>query len=189
MFWVVLTIPCLTESFLWPRRRLSIGGIPIGSSIASPFWFNLSTRNRLLYFGFLPDTRILRTGNRASVYCNTFFRGAKLRRCQSFHHFGQRFPQCSNGIKTLWFSYLMCVSHSIQAFMRFRSIFGLLRIETGVFLIYKHSFSKSFDPKSGLSFFFGRFFKKFPEVWEKLFFRDPPTIFGRLNMSAESVLY
>ena len=129
----------------------------IGSSTASPFWFNLSTRNRLFYFWFLPFSRILRTGYRASVYFNTFFQGAKPRRCRSFRHFGQRFPQCNNGIKTLWFSYLMCVSYSIQALMHFRSIFGLLWIEPEFFPIYKHSFSKSFDPKLG-QFFWGEIF-------------------------------
>ena len=46
----------------------------IGSSVTSPFSFNLSTRNRLFYFWFLPLSRILRTGYSASVYCNTFFR-------------------------------------------------------------------------------------------------------------------
>ena len=153
----------------------------IGSSISSPFWFNLSTRNRLFYFWFLPFSRILRTGYRASVYCNTFFRGAKPRRCRSFRHFGQHVPQCNNGIKSLWFSYLMSVSHSIQAFMRFRSIFGLFQIEPEFFPIYKRSFSKSFDPKLRLSgFFFGRFFKNFMRL-----FRDPSTIFGRLNMSGD----
>ena len=49
--------------------------------------------------------------------------------------------------------------HSIQAFIHFRLIFGLLRIEiwntldlAGVcffFFIYKHSFSKSFYPNRG----------------------------------------
>ena len=144
----VLTIPRLTDTYQM-----------IGSSIALPFWFNLSTRNRLFYFWFLPFSRILRTGYRASIYCNKFFRGAKPWRCQSFCHFGQRFPQCNNGIKTLWFSYLMHVSRSIQAFMHFRSIFGLLRIKPKFFPIYKCSFSKSFEPKSGLSFFSGDFFK------------------------------
>ena len=131
----------------------------IGSSIASPFWFNLSTRNRLFYFWFLPFSRILRMGYRASVYCNMFFQGAKPWRCRSFRRFGQHFPQCNNGIKTLWFSYLMRVSLSIQAFIHFRSIFRLLRIELEFFPIYKRSFSKSFDPKLGLPFFSGDFFK------------------------------
>ena len=69
-------------------------------------------------------------------------------------------PQCNKGIKMLCFSCLTCFPNSVQAFMHFRLIFGLLQIDiwttsdqARVFPVYKCSFLKSFDPKSGFSFF------------------------------------
>ena len=70
-------------------------------------------------------------GYSALVYCNTFFGEANPTRRQSFCQFvnsDNAIPQCNNSIKTLCFLCLMCFPHSIQAFMHFQSIFGLLRI-------------------------------------------------------------
>ena len=128
---------------------IKLGVIPICGSMASSFSFNLLTRNRLFYFWFLPLSRILRMGYSVLVYCNTFFRGAKPPRWRSFHHFGQRYPTPSRCFVFHVFS------HSIQSFMGFRLILGLLLIyiwttsdRARLFSIYKRSFS-CLDSKSG----------------------------------------
>ena len=125
----VLMIPRLTERFLRLHRRLS-----------NDWQFNhfdltceQETDCFISGFWFLPVSRILRTGYRASLYCNTFIREAKPRRCRSFRHFGQRFPQCNNGIKTLWFSYLMRVSHSIPSVYALSIDIWTTSDRTGVF--------------------------------------------------------
>ena len=175
--------PCdqrsFTERFLQPLRRLSNWGTS-QLAVKSHRHFDLICKNRLFYFWFLPFFRILRTGYRASVYCNTFFRGAKPRRSSDADLFAildNIFPQCNNGIKIF------------NAFLPFSPSVYALSIDiwttsdrAGVFSNLQASFSKSFDPNQDFLFFSGDFFK-LCEAWEKLFFCYPPAIFGRFNIS------
>ena len=67
------------------------------------------------------------------------------------------FPQCKNGHKILWFSCLMCFSHSIQAFMPFQSVFILVRIKPEFFQSTSIAFQKVLIQNQDFRFF-GRFF-------------------------------
>ena len=183
----LLTKESFTEREFYDCADTKLGVILISGSIASPFWFNLSTRNRLFYFWFLPFSGILRMGYSALVYCNMFFfQGAKPRSFRSFCHFGHTIPQCNNAIKTLWFSCLMRFPHSFQAFMHFWSILGLLRIEPEFFQFTSIAFQKVSTPNQDFHFFGEVFFLNFVRREKSCISVTFLRFFGRLNMSVNS---
>ena len=93
-----------------------LGGIPIGSSITSPFCLTCQQETaRLFYFWFLPFSRILRTGYRASVYCNTFSWEQSPGDAYFFAILDNVFRQCNNGIP-FW---TMFFHNAIMASRRF----------------------------------------------------------------------
>ena len=140
MFWRshLVTEGSFTERFLRPRRQLSNSGTsPL--AVQSHRHFDLTFQQEIDCF--ISDFSLF-LGSWGWVTELQFIVTHFFRRCRSFCHFGQCFPQCNNGIKTLWFSYLIGVSHWIQAFMRFRSIFGLLRMEPEFFQFTSVAFQK-----------------------------------------------
>ena len=129
-------------------------------------------------------------GYSALVYCNTFFRAAMPGDANLFAILDNAIPQCNNGIKTLYFfMFYMRFPHSIQAFMRFWSIFGLLWIyyldyfgsNHAGYSIYKRSFLKSFDPKSGFLFLREIFFLNFVRCEKSCFSVTLPQFSGDLT--------
>ena len=118
-----------------------------------------SSRNRLFYFWFLPFSRTLRKGNSASVYCNTFFSGSKAPEMPIFSPFWTTLSHNPITGSRLFFMFnvfppfspsVYALSIDIWTTDIYLDYFGSSHAGCS---IYKHSFLKSFNPKSGFSFF------------------------------------
>ena len=134
------------------QTHIKLGVILIGSSIASPFWFILSTRNRLFYFWFL-----LFLGSWGQVIVLQFivtrsFGEQSPGDANLFAILDNTFPQCNTTASRRFDFHIKCMSpiqsKHLCTFDWYLEYFDLAR-----FPIYKHSFQKNLIQNWDFHFF------------------------------------